>query len=274
MIVLIASDLDRTLIYSRAAFDLTPGQDEPNVVGVEIYNGGPLSFVTAAAHGMLADLADTGALVPVTSRTVAQYQRIQLPGHPPAFAICANGGDLLVHGVPDRDYRAALEADLADGCAPLDQVWAVLQAASAARERAGNPLKSIRRADELFCYAVEFTPADPAWVAGLADAVAPLGWGVTRQLRKVYFMPNPLTKLRALAEAAARTGAARVLAAGDAHLDISILTYADAAIRPAHGELHEQGWSAPNLSVTTASGIAAGEEIAAWMLAQLARPTS
>lgn len=270
MSLLIGSDLDRTLIYSRAAFDLTPGAPQPPVVCVELSDGAPMSFVTATAHDLLTTLADSGTLVPVTSRTVAQYQRITLPGKDSAFAICANGGRLLVDGVEDWDYRAALEADLNDACAPLGQVWDVLRAASDERARVGKPLKTIRQADELFCYAVEWAEADPVWVGRLDAAVAPLGWGVTQQLRKVYLVPNLLTKVRALREVAERTGAARVLAAGDAHLDVSILRYADEAIRPAHGELHQEGWHPPNLTVTSASGIAAGEEIAVWMLERLA----
>ena len=103
MSLLIASDLDRTLIYSRAAFDLTPGAPQPPVVCVELSDGAPMSFVTATAHGLLTTLADSGTLVPVTSRTVAQYQRITLPGKDSAFAICANGGRLLVDGVEDWD---------------------------------------------------------------------------------------------------------------------------------------------------------------------------
>lgn len=269
MIVLIASDLDRTLIYSRAAFGLGSDAPEPEVRCVELNHGEPLSFVTATGHTLLEQLAASGAMVPVTSRTVRQYRRITLPGPPPRFAICANGGRLLQDGVEDEDYRATLRADLAAASAPLEQVWALLRAAADARAAAGAPLKSIRVADELFCYAVEFERADPQWVAELAVAVQPLGWGVTRQLRKVYLVPAPLTKVRALDAVRERTGATRVLAAGDAHLDLPLLQAADAAIRPAHGELHEQGLQAPNLTVTAASGIAAGEEIAQWLLDDL-----
>jgi hypothetical protein len=35
--------------------------------------------------------------------------------------------------------------------------------------------------------------------------------------------------------------------------------------------LHEQGWSAPSVDTTAASGIAAGEEIVRWFAAQLAQ---
>lgn len=278
MSLLAAADLDRTLIYSRAAFGLAREGREPDTVCVEVLDGAPLSYVTTVAHGLLIDLAESGALVPVTSRTVAQYRRVKLPGRTPLFAICANGGRLLVNGVEDLAYRSDLEIELADAGAPLEQVWQLLQSAANDRARIGNPLKSIRCADDLFCYAVEHVEASTDWVDEIAARAAPLGWGVTRQLRKVYLVPDALTKLRALREVIERTGATYVLAAGDAHLDVPILEHADAAIRPAHGELHDQRWTAPRLSITTASGVLAGEEIARWMLGHLRevdrRPTA
>ena len=45
-----------------------------------------------------------------------------------------------------------------------------------------------------------------------------------------------------------------------------------ASIRPAHGELHDAGWSAPGTAVTAASGIAAGQEIAEWLLERATAP--
>ena len=50
-----------------------------------------------------------------------------------------------------------------------------------------------------------------------------------------------------MAEVAARVGARRVVAGGDSLLDQRMLRAADAAIRPAHGELHVTGYSAPEL---------------------------
>ena len=53
----------------------------------------------------------------------------------------------------------------------------------------------------------------------------------------------------------ARTGARTLLAAGDSLLD------ADRAVRPAHGELHDTGFTRDGLAVTSASGGAAGAEL-------------
>ena len=239
MTVVLASDLDRTLIFSGRFFTDEHGARSTGRVCVERLDGREISFVTARSHAILEELARSGPLLPVTSRTVEQYRRIELPGPPPPFAVCANGGRLLVGGVEDEQYREELVRDLSHTSAPVADVWAILEVAAARRADAGRPLKAMRVADGLFCYTVDETDADPAWAQALAQAV------------------------RAVAE---RTRASHIVAAGDAHLDISMLHLADEAIRPAHGELHDEGWSAPRVSVTASQGVMAGQEIAEWLL--------
>jgi hypothetical protein len=82
----------------------------------------------------------------------------------------------------------------------------------------------------------------------------------------VYCLPACLTKAGAAAEVARRTGASAMLAAGDSLLDAELLEAARLAIRPAHGELHDAGWTSPATAVTASRGIAAGQEITNWLL--------
>ena len=76
-------------------------------------------------------------------------------------------------------------------------------------------------------------------------------------------------QLRAVAEAARRSNADRVLAAGDSLLDADLLLHAHAGIAARHGELVTSGWQAANVTVTAHHGIRAGEEIVAWLSAQV-----
>ncbi|MGH8860197.1 MAG: HAD family hydrolase, partial [Jatrophihabitantaceae bacterium] len=98
MTVLVASDLDRTLIYSEKARRL--GDDGERAVCVEVHEGEPASFMTVAAADRLAELVTRVSFVPVTTRIAEQYRRVTLPGSCPQFAIVANGGVLLVDGAP------------------------------------------------------------------------------------------------------------------------------------------------------------------------------
>ena len=81
------------------------------------------------------------------------------------------------------------------------------------------------------------------------------------QGRKLYCVPQPVTKNSAVAEVARRTGATRVIAAGDSLLDGPMLAEADIAFRPSHGELADIDFRRDHLRVTDARGILAGEEI-------------
>ncbi|MEV5430954.1 HAD family hydrolase [Streptomyces sp. NPDC052701] len=258
MPVLVASDLDRTLIYSSAALALTmPDARAPRLLCVEVHESKPLSYMTETAARLLADLGDAALFVPATTRTRKQYQRINLPGPPPAYAICANGGHLLVDGVSDPDWHARVTARLADECASLTEVSEHLM-------RTADPVwvRKHRIAEDLFVYLVverELLPED--WVKELAAWAENRGWTVSLQGRKIYAVPKPLTKSAAVHEVARRSGAALTLAAGDSLLDADLLLAADRGWRPGHGELADTGWTAPAIDALAERGVLAGERI-------------
>ncbi|MDQ8701247.1 HAD family hydrolase [Streptomyces sp. LHD-70] len=255
---LVASDLDRTLIYSAAALQLPmPDAEAPRLLCVELYEGKPLSYVTEDAAELLAELSRRTVFVPTTTRTREQYARIHLPGRTPRFAICANGGHLLVDGVSDQDWQRQVAARLAEECASLDEVRAHL-----VRSADESWLLKERVAEDLFAYlVVERTLLPEGWVKELSAWAEERGWTVSLQGRKIYAVPKPLTKSAAMREVARRTGADLTLAAGDSLLDADLLLAADRAWRPGHGELADTGLSASHLTVLPERGIAAGERI-------------
>ncbi|OUS97758.1 HAD family hydrolase [Rhodococcus sp. NCIMB 12038] len=281
MTALIATDLDRTMIYSRAAMelavtesDVTSAAGDDDLLCVEVYDGKPLSYVTSAAEAMLRTLTASAVVVPTTTRTVAQFERIDLPGAPWRYAITTNGGNILVDGVPDAGWRSGVDLAIADGGASLVEIGAELS-----RRIDDSWVRSSRVADELFSYLVVDLDAMPEgfveeWNVWCVDR----GWGASRQGRKIYTMPDAVCKSRAVAEVRSRlvddgvlAPEAPVLAAGDGALDAHMLSAADAAIRPRHGELETLDWQHPTLSVTGSSGIAAGEEILRWFADRVER---
>jgi hypothetical protein len=268
-VTVVCLDLDRTVIYSAAALDLRmPDDQAPRLLCVEVYRGVPLSFLTEAAAQALLALQDVATVVPSTTRTPEQLARVRLPGRAAQYAIAANGGQLLVDGVPDADWAAAVRQRLA-GCAPLAEVQAQLRA------RGGSFVLNQRIASELFAYVVVDRPALPAgWVEELAAWCDPRGWTVSLQGRKVYAVPRPLTKSAAAAEVLARVGGGPLLAAGDSLLDADLLAAADAAIRPAHGELADLGFTRSHLTVTRSAGVLAGAELLAWLVDRAAAALS
>jgi hypothetical protein len=255
-VIVACLDLDRTVIYSAAALDLRmPDHEAPRLLCVEVYRGVPLSFLTEDGVAAFTALRAVAEIVPTTTRTPEQLARVHLPGPPPRYAIAANGGHLLVDGVPDPDWAAVVRERLT-GCAPLAEVESHLTAVS------GTFVLNRRTADDLFAYAVVDRPTLPdGWVDALGAWCAERGWTVSLQGRKVYAVPRELTKSAAAREVCARLGAGTLLAAGDSLLDADLLAAADRAVRPAHGELHDTGFALDTLTVTSASGGAAGAEL-------------
>ena len=262
MTALIACDLDRTLIYSDRHFD---GEDRSCV---EIYNGSPVSFMTLKAIDRLQALAASVPLVPATTRTIAQYERIELPGRPFRYAVTSNGGNILVDSVPDAGWGAEMAARISDGGPPLSDIVAALRA-----RISDHWVHSLRIAEDLFCYLVVDEDTTPrGFLDDWAGWCSERGWVVSRQGRKIYAVPEALRKSRAVAEVRRRlleegilADTAPLLAAGDGALDADLLSYADESIRPAHGELHALDWRSPRTVVTDSSGSRAAEEILDWL---------
>lgn len=263
---MIASDLDRTLIYSAGALQLaTADEDAPNLMSVEILDGRPNSFMTIGAAHRLVELSRETIFVPTTTRTVAQYHRVRFPGVAPTYAITSNGGNILVDGRPDANWHRSTASAIAACGATLAEVKHELRVRSqddwAIKRRVG---------DELFCYIVvdlATLPADfiESWTAWCADR----DWRVSVQGRKIYAIPLPLSKERAMTAVARRIGAQRVVAAGDGSLDAGFLTAADAGIRPPHGELDAINWQHPNVRIAAHAGVLAADDITNWFAEQV-----
>jgi len=272
MTALIASDLDRTLIYSRRFFDATP----PAHQCVEIYRDEPISYMTPVASDLLRQLATGHLVVPTTTRTIAQYTRITLPGAPYRYAITSNGGNLLVDGTPDPQWARTVATRIQAGGPPLPHILSELQI-----RIDDSWVHNLRTAEDLFCYLVVDESALPVdFLADWQQWCTPRGWTVSRQGRKIYTVPQSLCKAEAVAALHHRlidTGElppyAPILAAGDGALDAAMLELAVAAIRPAHGELDTLGWQRPHLTISDATGAHAAEEILAWFAARTAAAT-
>ena len=262
MSILIATDLDRTLVYSRAALALTRDALPP-LTCVERRGDEQVGFLTATAARLLAALATRTVLAPVSTRLPEQLARVRLPGPPSRFAVAANGGVLLVDGVADRAWQRRIAVTVGESAFLSDVVTYIRQHCHP------DWTVQVREAGGLFCYAVLGEAGAPdGFVAEAAEWAAARGWTVSAQGRKLYWVPRGLTKAAAVREVANRVGAELVLAAGDSLLDRDLLDYADQGIHPAHGELSASGWSAPHVARTAAAGVLAGQEIVEWLVAR------
>lgn len=255
MTLVFASDLDRTLIWSAgAAGDLSEGHC------VEQYQGTPLSFVHRRSVNTLRVLLLGGHLVPVTTRTEAQYRRVTLPGGPARFAVCLNGGRVLIDGVEDSGFARVLRP-LLGGSAPPARAAGLLDRWTRNVSEIFGPSR-LRTAEDLFHYAV----FDTSVLAGeetmaLAVEAGRLDWHVSVQGRKVYLVPCALTKETALRYLEDAHGIEVAAAAGDSVLDAGMLSAFGPAWTPRGSELDSTGRQPSGTAVTAATGLAASAEI-------------
>jgi len=234
---LVAVDLDQTLIYSTSGRFGAPTpdaeiRDEVRLHQVEAHaESGTRTFIAEALPALVDALRERATVVPVTTRTRAQFERIAplgSIGFDPS--LCSNGGTLLVNGRPDAAWAAEVTRDL------VEDGWTVGEAA-AHLDGLGLDRKAARVADGIFCYVVVAdVDAAQAQIDRIQAEYESHGWVACLSGRKLYALPAGLTKARAVVRLAKRLGAPVIVAIGDSVLDLPMLSVADYSIAPAHAD--------------------------------------
>ncbi|MGN6796413.1 MAG: hypothetical protein ACTHJW_28845 [Streptosporangiaceae bacterium] len=284
--VLITTDLDRTLLFSRRATAQLGGAlpaDPVESVAGDVGNQGHGTAgagspgtgaeLCHAVRDCLMALPQHARLCVATSRSVSRLARLRLPFSIP-YAIAANGGVILIDGVPESRWETRIKRLLA-AAAPADVVRGVLGGSDGPGSprgagEAGPPwLVRMGDADDMCCMAiVDLALFDREEYAAIAHRCRELGWKVSLVGRKLYAFPVGFGKEHAaayIAEMIAKVGAAPLrLAAGDTEHDRCMLADADLAWIPAGSELA----SSPDddFLVTSQPGHAAAAQITAeWL---------
>ena len=206
--ILFASDLDNTLIYSYR-HDIGAAKR-----CVEIYQGREISFVTERTHALLKEIKKRVLFVPVTTRTVEQYERIDLGVGVPEYALTCNGGVLLVNGREDDAWYEQSLRLVSDGADALSYGERLL-------EQDKNRCFEVRNIRGLFTL-----------IAHLREKLDCEMADVFCNGSKVYIVPKKLKKGAAVLRLKEKLKADRIIAAGDSEFDISMLNCADLAFAP------------------------------------------
>ncbi|MBP2000839.1 hydroxymethylpyrimidine pyrophosphatase-like HAD family hydrolase [Paenibacillus shirakamiensis] len=254
--MIFASDLDRTLIYSRNS--MGEGIPEDELMPVELYNNEVLSFMTVQSLTLLKEISDIATFIPVTTRTIEQYQRIFgiKDTFSPKYAITSNGGNILIDGTPDQEWASLVQTAMLTSAEhqEIKELFDTLSTPDWALRG--------RLCDGMFYTIIIDRNIMPEEVLdSLRDQLSLLGWSISVQGRKMYLIPSRINKGDALRYIMDRLGTSYVAAAGDSLLDESLLAVADYAIAPGHGELFNV-YAASNIyKFTTSAGIRASEEL-------------
>lgn len=216
--VVFHTDLDNTLIYSYR-HDI--GRDK---ICAEVYQGREISFITRKTLQLLQQIRtreEQMLVVPTTTRTMEQYQRIDLGVGGLRYALVCNGGVLLVDGKEDKDWYLESLERIKGSRHMLDRALEFL-------EKEKRRTFELRFIKDLFVFTKCEEPE--AVVHELqkkmdADVVDVFHNGV-----KVYVVPKALGKGTAVERFRKYAGADFVIAAGDSAFDISMLEAADYGI--------------------------------------------
>ena len=152
--ILFASDLDNTLLFSHQ-------HARAGDVCVEYLDGKAQGFFPPSVIRGLAQINRTMRFVPVTSRSIAQFLRIQFPpGCVPKYALVANGGLLLRNGAVDPAWQARSLALAAPWRGELAKAGELLA-------QVPLPLRA-RMVDDLYLFAACDSPAEAAQALALS----------------------------------------------------------------------------------------------------------
>lgn len=210
--LILFSDLDGTLIFSAK-------RKQVGDIVVERKDCKPVSCVTARQAELFPQLAN---VIPVTTRSVEQYRRIEFAkwGFEPEYALCDNGGTLIVNGEPDEEWLRWSRSIFEESADELARFRELL-------ERDSRRTFEVRLVDGLFLFTKSSDPC---------ETLKYLGEGKTCECfftgEKVYITPRKLNKGAAVKRLAERLSIPLegMACAGDSLMDLSMLNAAGTAI--------------------------------------------
>ena len=214
--ILFACDMDNTLIHSSRLY-------KENDTNVEIYDGREISFMSPKAVELLDKLLESDKVdfLPVTTRSIAQFSRIQLPGKVNTALVC-NGTILLSGGVPDEKWQKTAYAETEKYLPEMEQLCR--------KYEESGLFRTVKIVDGMFLFAARENRD------GIEELAEKLVKETTLNLevsgRKMYWFTPIANKEISLKRYCEKFGYEKVIAAGDSSIDYPMLNFAGTALVP------------------------------------------
>lgn len=254
--MIFASDLDRTLIFSERAIEELGDTEKASLINVENTDGKWCSYMTEASFSALKELCREHLFIPVTTRTTAQFKRIFIfeKEIPLSYAITTNGAYIYFNGEPLVEWSEIISSRIRMETSFKEDLLSYCRSEGIL---INGKLKQVE--DLFFYYILESLPLAEEMKI-IIDKASSLGWRVSLQGRKLYFIPKAINKGDALEFICQKEGMEAIAGAGDSILDWDFLKGCRHRFVPNHGELVKE-MNITGCSITSNSGILAGEEI-------------
>ena len=227
---LLTTDLDRTLIFSHRTIG-----DRQHVACVELFEGKEQSFMSHKQIELLHELSHSTHIVPVTTRSQLQYERISFFQQEliPSYAVVANGGIVFKDGKRDAQWDALVKQAVSDSL-PIAEFTTRF-----AKHRAHDFFLREYETEGLFyMLAVDEATLRQDDLQLFQQELAAEGWTSYLHGRKFYALPSKLTKEAAVQYVADQLSHTLHIAAGDSMMDLGMMQLADVGYTPRHGEVY------------------------------------
>lgn len=238
--VILASDLDRTLIYSRHFLkDRVEGH-----FCVEVIKEEDFSFITQEAKEKLDNILNSKFaknFIPCTTRSINQFKRINIFNQFP-YAVTTNGGTILVNGEPSSEWNLEIQKNKKKLSVSYENMRKLIL--SLYNNYFTQEFKLV---DEIFYYTkVHSRPTESQEIKemleDLTKTLKNTGWTYTLQGLKLYIIPEYVTKENALDYLINKFFNLKtfVITSGDGNLDIGLIHYGDLSYIPENSHAHKE----------------------------------
>lgn len=232
MKIVYATDLDRTLIFSKRFLE-SYNTDIQDVDIAEMKNDNVISYISPKVKHKLSTLnnRDDIEIIPVTTRSIEEYNRVDI-GINTKYAIVSCGGTILKDGNTIPEWEDYVNSHL--------YRWDLIQAKM--------------DLEDFTCITQEVKIRDNKFLfTKISDKekydieIAPLivkypNLRFIRQGYKVYGISNDISKEIALRWLYKYLNGDKLVASGDGELDLGMLAIANYAIIPEHSDLIKEGY--------------------------------
>lgn len=211
--ILFACDLDNTLLHSYR-------KKKDGDTCVEWLKGQEQGYMDGYVYENLGKLMECVMFIPVTTRSVEQYGRIQWGNHSrPKYAVSTNGAILLDHDALDAAWMECSKAEAGKYRTEMENLLPELLSD-------GDYIRC-RMVDEmyLFSYCREGVSVRDK----VRQCASMTKLTVVASGKKIYFLPPHFNKGEALKRLVERFAPECVIAAGDSGIDVPMLEIADIA---------------------------------------------
>lgn len=254
--MVVFSDLDRSIIYSSKF--LNNDFSQLDKLDIEIYNGKNISYISKNTIEYIKKIKSIYEFIPTTTRTIEQFKRIDFQNYGIDFkyAITSNGGNILINGVKDLEYKKIIDEKLKD-CLDISKMIDLFEPL-----RKIKGIEKFRVAEDLFFYIV--IDKEVFDIKELDDFIKDIKehkWDVYISGRKIYFLPEVVKKSTAIKYLCEKFSYNETFAIGDSTMDEDMLNLCENSYILKHGDLINKLTDKKEFIISDNEGFMGSEEI-------------